>query len=84
MFTNCRKYIAPSLARDAGRHFGPVSREPIPLDDAYVARVLGNAETSILASASPGRHRCLPLGRAPRLPEVGTIWPPARMGRVRG
>jgi len=50
---NCRKYIAPSVALEAGFRCGPVSREPISLDDAAFRGVLGKVETAFLASISP-------------------------------
>jgi len=52
-FTNCRKYIAPSIALDAGIHVGPLSRVAIALDDPWLADVLARAETSFLATISP-------------------------------
>ena len=52
-FTNCRKYIAPSLALETGLHIGPLSRAAIALDDPWLADVLARAETSFLATVSP-------------------------------
>ena len=50
---NCRKYIAPSVALDAGLHCGPVSRETIAPVDARLRSVLDTVETAFLASVSP-------------------------------
>lgn len=52
-FTNCRKYIAPSVALSADRHVGPYSRQDVPLSDPWLTSVLASAETSFLASVSP-------------------------------
>lgn len=52
-FTLCKKYIAPTLALDDQAHIGPVSREPIALNDAWLTGLLAKAETAFLASASP-------------------------------
>ena len=52
-FTNCRKYIAPSVALDDAMLVGPATREHIELDDAWLVGLIGRAETSFLASASP-------------------------------
>ena len=66
-FTLCRKYMAPSLGIGEALHIGPLSREPLPLDDPWLAEVLAAAETTFLASVSPdGRpdvaHRGGPPG----------------------
>jgi hypothetical protein len=52
-FTLCRKYIAPSIALDDKPHLGPASREPLSLDDPWLAGLLAGAETSFMASMSP-------------------------------
>lgn len=52
-FTLCRKYMAPSVALDDEPHFGPSSREPLELDDPWLAELLNRTETSFLASISP-------------------------------
>ncbi|HXH20524.1 MAG TPA: pyridoxamine 5'-phosphate oxidase family protein [Dehalococcoidia bacterium] len=52
-FTNCRKYVAPSAPVETALHFGPVSRSEVTLDDHWLARTVGSAETSFLASISP-------------------------------
>lgn len=53
-FTLCRKYMAPSLSVGCEPHAGPTSCEAIALDDPYLADLLPTAETSFLASVSPG------------------------------
>jgi hypothetical protein len=53
-FTLCRKYMAPSLALEERPHLGPVACEPLALDDPWLAALLAKAETSFLASVSPG------------------------------
>lgn len=52
-FTNCRKYIAPSVALDDAMLVGPATREHIGLDDAWLVGLVGRAETSFLASVNP-------------------------------
>jgi hypothetical protein len=52
-FTNCRKYIAPSVPLETARHFGPVSWTRVDVSDAGLGRVVAQAETSFLASVSP-------------------------------
>ena len=52
-FTNCRKYIAPSVALEEGRVSGPTIVEPPSHDESWLADLLGRAETSVLASVSP-------------------------------
>ncbi len=52
-FTLCRKYMAPSLPLDDAPHLGPLTREPLPLNDPWLANVLTRAETAFLASLSP-------------------------------
>jgi hypothetical protein len=52
-FTLCRKYMAPSIGIGEPLHVGPVAREPLALDDPWLAQVLAGAETSFLASISP-------------------------------
>jgi hypothetical protein len=45
--------MAPSLALEETPTFGPQAREPIALDDPWLAGLLTRAETSFLASVSP-------------------------------
>lgn len=52
-FTNCRKYLAPSMAVSEERRIGPSVREAVALDDAWLRDVVASAETSFLASISP-------------------------------
>ena len=52
-FTNCRKYLAPSVAVSETPHAGPVSRQRISISDSWLREVAGRAETSFLASISP-------------------------------
>ncbi|HLF79771.1 MAG TPA: pyridoxamine 5'-phosphate oxidase family protein [Dehalococcoidia bacterium] len=52
-FTNCRKYVMPSVAVEGGMHIGPVEREPLGIDVPYVAELLARAETAFLGSISP-------------------------------
>jgi hypothetical protein len=52
-FTNCRKYIAPSVALEEGRVNRPTTVEPLSCDESWLADLLGRAETSFLASVSP-------------------------------
>jgi uncharacterized protein len=52
-FTLCRKYMAPSLPLDDAQRLGPTAREPLPLDDPWLADLLSRTETAFLASVSP-------------------------------
>jgi uncharacterized protein len=52
-FTLCRKYIAPSVSLEDRPHLGPINREPLRLDDPWLAGLLVRSETSFLASVSP-------------------------------
>jgi hypothetical protein len=52
-FTLCRKYMAPSVPLEPAVQVGPARREPIPLDDPWLADLLAQAETSFLGSVSP-------------------------------
>lgn len=52
-FTLCRKYIAPSRPLEDAPHVGPVTREPLPLDDPWLARLVALSETAFLASINP-------------------------------
>ena len=46
-FTNCRKYIIPSLALEDDMHLGPQKKEEVALDDAWLADVLARCETLV-------------------------------------
>lgn len=66
-FTLCRKYMAPSLPLEEAPHLGPVTREPLPIEDPWITNLLTRPETAFLASISPdGRpdvaHRGGPPG----------------------
>ena len=52
-FTLCRKYIAPSVSLEPALRVGPAVREPVALDDPWLADLVARAETSFLASVSP-------------------------------
>jgi hypothetical protein len=52
-FTNCRKYIIPSLALEDEMHLGPQSKHEVGLDDIWLADVIANCETAFLLSVSP-------------------------------
>ncbi|MGE3985151.1 MAG: pyridoxamine 5'-phosphate oxidase family protein [Dehalococcoidia bacterium] len=53
VFTNCRKYVAPSEALSFAQHVGPTRRSALLLDDPWLAEVLARAETSFLGTVSP-------------------------------
>lgn len=53
-FTLCKKYMAPSISLEETPHIGPESRKEIKLDDPWVVALVRKAETSFLASISPG------------------------------
>lgn len=80
-FTLCRKYMAPSLSRGCAALAGPAVREPIGLDDPSLASIVAAAETSFLASVSPGgapdvAHRGGPAGFLEFDPATCTLsWP---------
>ncbi len=66
-FTNCRKYIIPSLAVEDEMHLGPQGRDEIALDDPWLANVVAVCETAFLVSVSPDgqpdvSHRGGPAG----------------------
>jgi hypothetical protein len=52
-FTNCRKYMAPSMAVDTDARSRPSASSQVALDDPWLADVISRAETSFLASVSP-------------------------------
>jgi hypothetical protein len=52
-FTLCRKYVAPSRPLDDTPHLGPVAREPVSLEDPWLANLIAQAETAFLATISP-------------------------------
>lgn len=52
-FTNCRKYMAPSLALEDDLYVGPQARLSLDTGDAWLAGLLSRAETAFLASFSP-------------------------------
>jgi hypothetical protein len=52
-FTLCRKYMAPSLPVEDTPHLGPLTREPLRLDDPWLVGLVARAETVFLASVSP-------------------------------
>ena len=77
-FTNCRKYIAPSVAVDDAMLIGPATREPVALDDAWLTEVIRRTETSFLASVSPDgqpdvSHRGGPAGFLALDPAARTV-----------
>lgn len=52
-FTLCRKYMTPSVALEPALRVGPGLREPVTLDDPWLADLVARAETSFLGSVSP-------------------------------
>jgi hypothetical protein len=52
-FTNCRKYIVPSLALEDEIHLGPLQKEEISVDDPWLAGVVAKCETAFLLTVSP-------------------------------
>lgn len=52
-FTNCRKYVVPSVPLASRRHFGPVARDAVGLEEGWTRGLIDRAETSFLASVSP-------------------------------
>jgi hypothetical protein len=77
-FTNCRKYIIPSLALEDAMHLGPQAREDVPFNDAWLAGIIARCETSFLASISPEgqpdvSHRGGPAGFLKLDPAAGRL-----------
>jgi hypothetical protein len=75
-FTNCRKYMAPSLPVGEGLRIGPIRSEALALDDPWVRRTVARAETAFLATRTPDglpdvSHRGGPPGFL-RLDEAST------------
>lgn len=52
-FTNCRKYIAPTITIGTSPHLGPVSETPIGLDHPWVASTIAGAELAFLVTVTP-------------------------------
>ena len=52
-FTNCRKYMTPTVSSGNSIHVGPVERRPITLNDPWAVTVLASAETAFLVTATP-------------------------------
>lgn len=52
-FTNCRKYMAPTVSEGAAGHLGPHHRVPLAIGDPWVARTVAAAETAFLVTATP-------------------------------
>jgi hypothetical protein len=80
-FTNCRKYIAPSIALEPGSRGAPSAVEPLSYEDPWLADLLARAETSFLASVSPDglpdvSHRGGPPGFLKLDAQTGELtWP---------
>lgn len=54
-FTNCRKYIAPTVGLGTSALAGPASRVPVALDDPQIERRVGQAVTAFLGTVDPDR-----------------------------
>ncbi len=52
-FTNCRKYMTPTVSSGDSVHVGPVERQAIALDDPRTVAILAAAETAFLVTATP-------------------------------
>lgn len=52
-FTNCRKYMAPTVSTGAGPRVGPSARAPLALSDPWLAATIAGAETAFLVTANP-------------------------------
>jgi predicted pyridoxine 5'-phosphate oxidase superfamily flavin-nucleotide-binding protein len=50
---NCRKYIAPSVALQAGFRCVPSGRQALEIDDPGLVKLLSHVETAFFASVSP-------------------------------
>lgn len=78
-FTNCRKYVVPSLAVDGVLRAGPSEAVELSLDDPWLTGVIARAETSFLASVSPeGQPDVSHRGGAPgflRFDSATLTWP---------
>lgn len=77
-FTNCRKYMTPTVGSGGAALLGPAAEEPLPLDDPWVAWMVEQGETAFLLSASPGgladaSHRGGPPGFLRYEPATATL-----------
>lgn len=77
-FTNCRKYMTPTVSAAGAPWFGPTAEELLALDDPWVARVIAQGETAFLLSASPtgladASHRGGPPGFLNYDPAAATL-----------
>jgi uncharacterized protein len=81
-FTLCRKYLTRSTPRigatGAPAQLGPEAREVLAIDDAWMRRVVAEADTSFLASIAPDgapdvAHRGGPPGFLELDPEARTL-----------
>jgi hypothetical protein len=52
-FSNCRKYIAPTITTGTTPLLGPATETPIGLGDAWVASTIARAELAFLVTATP-------------------------------
>jgi hypothetical protein len=52
-FTNCKKYIAPSMSLGENLKFGPSRREKIDFGDDKIPQILSRAVTSFLGTITP-------------------------------
>ncbi|CAG0994230.1 hypothetical protein BURK2_02570 [Burkholderiales bacterium] len=77
-FTNCRKYIAPSVNVKAERVIGPARRVSLAIEDPRLLDCLAKAEMAFLATRNPAgtpdvSHRGGPAGFLSMSPADGTI-----------
>ncbi len=52
-FTNCRKYMAPTVSRDGPPGVGPTHTEACALSDEWIAQTVAQCETAFLITATP-------------------------------
>ncbi|MBK8250073.1 MAG: pyridoxamine 5'-phosphate oxidase family protein [Gemmatimonadetes bacterium] len=52
-FTNCRKYMTPTASTGASPHVGPITREELAVDHAWVLETIARGETAFLCTVTP-------------------------------
>jgi uncharacterized protein len=52
-FTNCRKYMAPTVSNDGPVAVGPTRTHACALTDDWIARTIAHCETAFLVTATP-------------------------------
>lgn len=77
-FTNCRKYMTPTISTGTATHFGPVASQPLAPGDPWVVRTIEQGETAVLLTADPegladASHRGGPAGFLHYAPDAARL-----------